>query len=76
MPASPAQREARCPRCGKRFLYTTIAEHKSFPFCSERCRDIDLGNWLNEKYAIPGPPLVPPKEEPEASQESGGSDRA
>jgi endogenous inhibitor of DNA gyrase (YacG/DUF329 family) len=27
------------------------------PFCSERCRDIDLGNWATEKYVIPGPAL-------------------
>jgi endogenous inhibitor of DNA gyrase (YacG/DUF329 family) len=25
------------------------------PFCSERCRLIDLGNWASEKYAIPAP---------------------
>ena len=25
-----------------------------FPFCSERCRLIDLGNWASEKYVIPG----------------------
>jgi endogenous inhibitor of DNA gyrase (YacG/DUF329 family) len=25
------------------------------PFCSERCRIIDLGNWASEKYVIPGP---------------------
>ena len=25
------------------------------PFCSERCRLIDLGNWASEKYFIPGP---------------------
>jgi endogenous inhibitor of DNA gyrase (YacG/DUF329 family) len=27
---------------------------KAWPFCSERCRLIDLGNWLGGKYAIPG----------------------
>jgi len=25
------------------------------PFCSDRCRAIDLGNWASEKYVIPGP---------------------
>ncbi len=24
------------------------------PFCSKRCSDVDLGNWLGERYAIPG----------------------
>jgi len=23
------------------------------PFCSQRCADVDLGRWLNERYAIP-----------------------
>ena len=27
-----------------------------FPLCSERCRLVDLGNWLGGGYAIPGPP--------------------
>lgn len=26
------------------------------PFCSARCRDIDLGRWFGEGYAVPGPP--------------------
>jgi len=37
-----------CPICGK----PTAAEFK--PFCSERCSDVDLGNWLGERYVIPG----------------------
>ena len=28
---------------------------KSRPFCSQRCKDIDLGRWLNEEYAISRP---------------------
>ncbi|HMY59026.1 MAG TPA: DNA gyrase inhibitor YacG [Pseudomonadota bacterium] len=32
------------------------------PFCSARCQKIDLGNWLGERYAVPGDPTV---EEPE-----------
>ncbi|MGC3999033.1 MAG: DNA gyrase inhibitor YacG [Anaeromyxobacter sp.] len=31
------------------------AENRSFPFCSDRCRLIDLGNWLGESYRVPGP---------------------
>ena len=26
---------------------------KAFPFCSERCRLLDLGNWLDERYVVP-----------------------
>jgi hypothetical protein len=29
------------------------------PFCSARCRDRDLANWLNEGYALPGQPAAP-----------------
>jgi len=40
-----------CPHCGATLLWTT--EYKYKPFCSERCRLIDLGDWLLEKHAIP-----------------------
>ena len=30
------------------------ADAKTFPFCSERCRMNDLGNWLGEHYVVPG----------------------
>ena len=58
MPDPAPPREGRCPRCGKRFLYVSVARHKPYPFCSDRCRDIDLGNWLTGKYIIPGAPVV------------------
>jgi endogenous inhibitor of DNA gyrase (YacG/DUF329 family) len=29
------------------------AENGAFPFCSRRCRTIDLGNWLDEQYRVP-----------------------
>jgi endogenous inhibitor of DNA gyrase (YacG/DUF329 family) len=29
------------------------AENGAFPFCSERCRQVDLGKWLNEEYRLP-----------------------
>jgi endogenous inhibitor of DNA gyrase (YacG/DUF329 family) len=29
--------------------------NRSFPFCSDRCRLLDLGKWLGEQYRIPGP---------------------
>jgi uncharacterized protein len=37
-----------CPICGK------PATEASHPFCSERCRDVDLNRWLSNSYAIPG----------------------
>ena len=40
---------AKCPRCGKD---TEITGNPFRPFCSERCRLLDLGNWLSETYHI------------------------
>jgi uncharacterized protein len=39
-----------CPICGK------PATEASKPFCSDRCRDVDLNRWLSGSYAIPGRP--------------------
>lgn len=37
-----------CPTCKKR----VEPDAKTFPFCSERCRLVDLGNWLDGRYRI------------------------
>jgi endogenous inhibitor of DNA gyrase (YacG/DUF329 family) len=37
-----------CPECGK------PASPATAPFCSPRCRDVDLNRWLSGKYVIPG----------------------
>jgi uncharacterized protein len=37
-----------CPICSK------PATEASQPFCSERCRDVDLNRWLSNSYVIPG----------------------
>jgi endogenous inhibitor of DNA gyrase (YacG/DUF329 family) len=41
----------QCPICKKKVAF----DSKQMPFCSERCRDIDLGNWADEKYVISTP---------------------
>ncbi len=41
-----------CPICGK--PVPPRAETRSFPFCSDRCRLVDLARWLGEEYRIPG----------------------
>lgn len=51
------RREGVCPRCGKSFSYRSMTAHKPFPFCSTRCREIDLGKWLTGQYVIPGRPV-------------------
>ena len=45
---------AHCPICG-RSLASTGADPAAAPFCSQRCRQIDLGNWLGEQYTISRP---------------------
>lgn len=41
-----------CPMCGAGVPWTP--ESKWRPFCSERCKLIDLGQWAAEKYRVPG----------------------
>jgi endogenous inhibitor of DNA gyrase (YacG/DUF329 family) len=42
----------KCPICK---VETDSAIHADFPFCSERCRERDLGNWASEKYVVSHP---------------------
>jgi endogenous inhibitor of DNA gyrase (YacG/DUF329 family) len=46
-----APRTVACPRCGAPVAWTAEATWR--PFCSERCKLIDLGAWANESYRIP-----------------------
>ena len=45
----------RCPTCRKIVLRTDV----DFPFCSDRCRVIDLGKWASGDYKITSPILDP-----------------
>jgi endogenous inhibitor of DNA gyrase (YacG/DUF329 family) len=42
----------KCPICKAE---TDSTVHAGFPFCSERCRERDLGNWATEKYVVSDP---------------------
>lgn len=42
-----------CPICNRSMEGASQAEWPKFPFCSERCKTIDLGRWLGEAYGIP-----------------------
>jgi endogenous inhibitor of DNA gyrase (YacG/DUF329 family) len=44
-------RSVRCPTCSKPVAW--VAESRWRPFCSERCKLIDLGAWANGSYRIP-----------------------
>lgn len=43
-----------CPTCGAPVEWTRLATWR--PFCSERCKMMDLGAWANAEHAIPGNP--------------------
>ncbi|BCV65015.1 DNA gyrase inhibitor YacG [Shewanella carassii] len=44
----------KCPTCQKEVEWSPESKFK--PFCSERCKLIDLGDWASEKHAIPVKP--------------------
>ncbi|MDY7573559.1 DNA gyrase inhibitor YacG [Actimicrobium sp. CCI2.3] len=53
-----------CPTCGTKVTWSEASKYR--PFCSERCKQIDLGAWAEEKYTIPGsPPLDDPDADPD-----------
>jgi uncharacterized protein len=56
----------KCPTCGKAVRW--VPENRFRPFCSERCKQIDLGAWATEKYRIEG------GEPPPSTDDSPGDD--
>ena len=56
-----------CPICGRVMEGQSLTEWPRFPFCSDRCKTIDLGRWLGETYRIPA-------EEPEEDRSSAEPD--
>jgi endogenous inhibitor of DNA gyrase (YacG/DUF329 family) len=58
-PPQPAAIAGKCPLCGR----PSDAAHR--PFCSARCKTIDLGRWLREDYRIESE--EPPAEDDSAS---------
>ena len=63
---TPSGFNPRCPTCD--MLAEPGISDKYLPFCSERCRLIDLGRWLNEEHALPCE--TPEDEEDAASPET------
>lgn len=51
---TPLRPKRKCPECGR------PSDRASFPFCSPRCKAVDLNRWLSGAYVIPGT-----EEEPE-----------
>jgi endogenous inhibitor of DNA gyrase (YacG/DUF329 family) len=67
-------RRVACPHCGKSVEWLPENAHR--PFCSERCKLIDLGAWATESYRVP---VAEDPDEPDASasteNDRGGSPR-
>jgi endogenous inhibitor of DNA gyrase (YacG/DUF329 family) len=56
----------KCPTCKRSVEWTEGSTYR--PFCSNRCRLIDLGAWFSEEHAIPGDPVTD-GEDPQSLQE-------
>ena len=52
MGESESESIVHCPRCGAEVPAGSGARGPYFPFCSRTCKLVDLGNWLDERYAI------------------------
>ena len=63
-------RIVRCPTCRAEVSWQ---ENPHRPFCSERCRLIDLGAWIEDKYRIPGEELAPDSEKENGKDEEESS---
>jgi len=64
-----APRSVTCPRCGKQVAW--VPGNPFRPFCSERCKTVDLGAWATEQYRVAAieqdeEPSAPPAEPPAA----------
>lgn len=57
-----------CPICNA--SVEPRSRNKAFPFCSPRCKTIDLGKWLNEEYRVPSPEDVTEEEAPNPEGEN------
>lgn len=61
---TPLRPKRACPECGR------PSARDVFPFCSERCKAVDLNRWLSGSYVIPGDVA----DDSEAPDGSGGAD--
>lgn len=61
-----------CPTCHRDVVWTP--ENRFRPFCSERCKQIDLGAWASGKYTIGGAPLDPSGDHEHAQDQNHDQD--
>ncbi len=62
VPPAPAAAKRKCPICESPF---DLSQTEAPPFCSQRCKLIDLGRWLDEGYGLPAVPDPDADELPE-----------
>jgi len=55
--------EFKCRTCGRKVVCKRIEDAPMLPFCSERCRLLDLHKWFDVEYVIPAEPLPDDDEE-------------
>ncbi len=60
-PAPTPRRTVRCPQCGGPSEY--VPSNAWRPFCSERCRTLDLGAWASEAYRVAAPGTAAPADD-------------
>lgn len=60
-----AIQSVKCPQCRKE---APLAENPYRPFCSKRCKMIDLGVWATEGYRIPGEKAPEAEDEDDSEQ--------
>ncbi|HAF14353.1 MAG TPA: DNA gyrase inhibitor YacG [Blastocatellia bacterium] len=56
----------KCPTCNKPVDWKDNAHR---PFCSERCKLVDLSKWVSEEYRVPGKPIPGDTGEEEGTRE-------
>ena len=59
-----AERQVPCPSCRGPALFSPRNPWR--PFCSERCRNVDLGAWASEGYRVAAPPTTEDEDGSEA----------
>lgn len=61
--------KVRCPICNQLMWGASTGDWPQFPFCSPRCRLIDLGRWLSDEYRLKPDTTEEGTEDPQNSEE-------
>ena len=61
----------QCPQCAQ---LVTWPDTPTYPFCSERCRLIDLGAWAEGEYRLPGEPVIDEDDWPELATDGDAAE--